>query len=119
MYGDAAKTAFVKMWRAHIGFFVEYTKGLATNDSSMVSEAQAKLANYKRDFSKFLGSATGLPAGAIAQDLQGHVDTLEAAIKAIVTKSPSAADKLSMAESHMAGTAAVLAKAIAAQKHLS
>lgn len=119
VYGAGAKTAFLKMWRAHIGFFVDYTKGLATNDKKLVSSAQAKLANYKQDFSKFLGSATGLPTGAVASDLQGHITTLEAAIQAIVTKSPSAAAKISMAETHMAGTAAVLAKAIAAQKNLS
>lgn len=119
VYGDAARTAFVKMWRAHIGLFVEYTKGLATNDKQMVTQAQAKLANYKRDFAKFLGTATGLPAGAVASDLQGHIMTLEDAIQAIVTKSPTAAAKISMAETHMAGTAAVLAKAIAAQKNLS
>ena len=119
VYGAAAKTAFVKMWRAHIGFFVEYTKGLATHDTAMVNAAQGKLANYKKDFSTFLGSATGLPASAIADDLQGHITTLETAIQAIVAKSPTAAGDVSMAESHMAGTAAVLAKAIAAQKHLS
>jgi hypothetical protein len=119
VYGDPAKTAFLKLWRAHIGFFVDYTKGLATGDKQLVSQAQAKLANYKQDFAKFLGSATGLPATAVANDLQGHITTLEAAIQAIVTKSPSAAAKISMAETHMAGTAAVLAKAIATQQHLS
>jgi hypothetical protein len=119
VYGPDARTAFLKMWRAHIGFFVEYTKGLATGDTTMVSHAQGKLANYKRDFAKFLGSATGLPASAVASDLQGHITTLETAIKAIVTKSPKAAADISMAETHMAGTAAVLAKAIADQKHLS
>lgn len=119
VYGATAKAAFVKMWRAHIGFFVEYTKGLATHDMGMVNAAQAKLANYKKDFSTFLGTATGLPPTAVAADLQGHITTLESAIQAIVTKSPTAAAKISMAESHMAGTAAVLATAIAAQKHLS
>jgi hypothetical protein len=119
VYGTDARTAFLKMWRAHIGFFVNYTKGLATNDQKLVASAQAKLANYKKDFADFLGTATGLPATAVAQDLQGHITTLEAAIQAIVSKSPTAADKISMAESHMAGTAAVLAKAIAAQKKLS
>lgn len=118
VYGASAKTAFVKMWRAHIGFFVDYTKGLATNDEALVSKAQAKLANYKADFSKFLATATGLPATAVASDLQGHVTTLEAAIKAIVTKDPTAGAKIAMAESHMAGTAAVLAGAIAKQKSL-
>ena len=119
VYGADARTAFLKMWRAHIGFFVEYTKGLATNDKKLVSSAQAKLANYKKDFADFLGSATGLPADAVASDLQGHITTLEDAIQAIVSKSPTAAAKISMAETHMAGTAAVLAKAIAAQKNLS
>lgn len=119
VYGGAARAAFLKMWRAHIGFFVQYTKGLATDDKKTVTQAQAKLANYKQDFAKFLGSATGLPATAVAADLQGHITTLEAAIRAIVTKSPTAAAKLSMAETHMAGTAAVLAKAIAAQQNLS
>ena len=119
VYGTDARTAFLKMWRAHIGFFVNYTKGLATNDQKLVSSAQAKLANYKKDFADFLGTATGLPAAAVAQDLQGHITTLEDAIQAIVSKSPTAADKISMAETHMAGTAAVLAKAIAAQKKFS
>jgi hypothetical protein len=119
LYGADAQTAFLKMWRAHIGFFVDYTKGVASGDSAAVNAAQAKLANYQADFSKFLGTATGLPADAVSADLQGHVQTLEAAIRAILTKSPTAAAKISMAEDHMAGTAAVLAKAIAAQKHLS
>ena len=54
----------------------------------------------------------------VSADLQGHIQTLEAAIQAILAKSPSAAAKIAMAEDHMAGTAAVLAKAIAAQKNL-
>jgi hypothetical protein len=118
LYGDAAQTAFLKMWRAHIGFFVDYTKGLASGNAAAVKAAQAKLANYQADFGKFLGTATGLPADAVSADLQGHVQTLEAAIKAILAKSPTAASKIAMAEDHMAGTAAVLAKAIAAQKNL-
>jgi predicted oxidoreductase (fatty acid repression mutant protein) len=119
VYGQAAQKQFDKIWRAHIGFFVNYTKGLATNDQALVSKSQKQLAGYKKDFAKFIGGATGLPAAAVATDLQGHIQTLEAAIKAIVTKSPNAAAKTSAAESHMAGTAAVLAKGIAAQKHLS
>lgn len=119
IYGQPAQTAFVKMWRAHIGFFVSYTKGLATGDDALVRKAQRQLAGYKKDFAHFLGSATGLPSNAVAADLQGHITTLEDAIQAIVKKDPSAAAKLSMAESHMAGTAAVLAKGIATQMHLS
>ena len=118
LYGKSAQTEFLKIWRAHIGFFVTYTKGLATKNQAMVSKAQKQLAGYKTDFAKFMASATGLPAAAVATDLQGHIATLEAAIKAIVTKSPDAAAMTAIAETHMAGTAAVLAKGIAAQKHL-
>jgi hypothetical protein len=119
LYGTDAQTAFLKMWRAHIGFFVDYTKGLAAGDTAAVKAAEAKLAGYQRDFGNFLGTATGLPGDAVSADLQGHIQTLEDAIRAILTKSPTAGAKISMAEDHMAGTAAVLAKAIAAQKHLS
>lgn len=119
IYGKSAQAAFLTMWRAHIGFFVDYTKGLATKDQSLVSQTQTQLAGYKTDFAKFLATATGLPATAVADDLQGHITTLEAAIQAIVAKDPSAGAKMSAAESHMAGTAAVLASAIAKQKNLS
>jgi len=119
LYGKDAQTAFLKMWRDHIGFFVEYTKGLATKDTAAVTDAETKLAGYQKNFGDFLGTATGLPGTAVSADLAGHIQTLEAAIKAVLTKDPTAGDKVSMAEDHMAGTAAVLAKAIAAQKHLS
>ena len=118
LYGADAQTAFLKMWRAHIGFFVDYTKGIAAKNDSAVKSAEAKLATYQSDFGKFLGTATGLPAEAVSADLQGHIQTLETAIQAILAKSPTAAAKMAMAEDHMAGTAAVLAKAIAAQKNL-
>src|SRR5690348_8655198 len=55
VYGGAAKTAFIKMWRAHIGFFVNYTKGLATHDQALVAKSQQQLAGYQVDFAKFLG----------------------------------------------------------------
>jgi hypothetical protein len=119
LYGASAQKSFLKMWRAHIGYFVTFTKGLATHDSNDVSKAQRELATYRQQFGKFLGGATGLPASAVSADLQGHVQTLEAAIKAIVAGKPDAAAKVAMAESHMAGTAAVLASAISKQKQLS
>jgi hypothetical protein len=107
------------MWRAHIGFFVTYTTGLATHNQADVKKGQAQLAKYKQQFGKFLGGATGLPANAVSADLQGHIDTLEAAIQAIVGQRSDAAAKVAMAESHMAGTAAVLASAISKQKQLT
>ncbi|HVA59779.1 MAG TPA: hypothetical protein VNG13_04475 [Mycobacteriales bacterium] len=119
VYGPAAQTAFIKLWRAHIGFFVNYTLGLASNNTSMVNTANQDLAGYITQFSAFVNSATQLPASAVAADLQGHVTTLETAIKAIVTKSPEAGKDIEMAAMHMDGTAQVLAQGIATSKNIS
>ncbi len=118
VYGSAAQTEFLKLWRAHIGYFVNYTLGTATHDPAKVATAKKNLAGYISDFSKFVSGATKLPASAVAADLQGHVTTLEAAINAIVAKSPDAGTKISMAAMHMQGTAQVLAKGIVSSKGL-
>jgi hypothetical protein len=119
IYGSAAQQQFLKLWRAHIGYFVDYTLGLATHNTAMVNTANKDLAGYISQFSTFMASATKLPASAVAADLQGHVSTLETAIKAIVTKSPSAGQDLEMAAMHMEGTAEVLTKGITAAKGIT
>ncbi len=116
VYGPGAKSAFLNLWRAHIGFFVNYTLGEATHSMTKVATAQRDLNGYISQFSTFLSGATKLPASAVAADLRGHVSTLETAIKAIVAGKPSAAKDLAMAEDHMAGTAAVLASGIVASE---
>jgi hypothetical protein len=119
VYGSAAQQQFLKLWRAHIGFFVNYTLGLATHNTGMVRTANKDLAGYIRQFSAFVAGATKLPKSAVAADLQGHVSTLETAIKAIVTKSPAAGKDLEMAAMHMNGTAQVLATGIVKSKGIS
>ena len=119
VYGSAAQQQFLKLWRAHIGFFVSYTLGVAGHNSAMVKTAKKDLAGYISQFSAFIAGATKLPAAAVAADLQGHVSTLETAINAIVAKSPSAGKDIEMAAMHMSGTAEVLAKGIASSKGIS
>jgi hypothetical protein len=114
VYGPAAQKAFLKLWNAHIGFFVNYTLGVATHDSAKVKTAKKDLAGYISQFAAFVAGATKLPASAVAADLQGHVSTLETAINAMVSGSTSEGSDLLMAENHMAGTAAVLAQGIVA-----
>ncbi|MHB2022717.1 MAG: hypothetical protein ACYCO3_05225 [Mycobacteriales bacterium] len=116
VYGSAAQTEFLKMWRAHIGFFVNYTLGVASNNPAQVATAQSDLKGYISQFSQFIAGATKLPVAAVAADLQGHVATLETAINAIVAKSPAAGADIEMAAAHMDGTAQVLAKGIVASK---
>jgi hypothetical protein len=119
VYGSAAQQQFLKLWRAHIGFFVNYTLGVAGHKPAMVAAAQKDLAGYTRQFSVFVAGATKLPKSAVAADLKGHVSTLETAINAIVAKKPSAGMKLDMAAMHMDGTAQVLAKGIVSAKNIS
>jgi hypothetical protein len=113
VYGAAAQKQFLKLWRAHIGFFVNYTLGVAGHNPKKVAIAQHDLAGYTKHFSEFIAGATKLPAAAVAADLKGHVSTLETAINAIVAGRPKASADLLMAENHMAGTGAVLAQGIA------
>jgi hypothetical protein len=119
VYGSAAQQQFLKLWRAHIGFFVNYTLGLATHNKGMVKTAKKDLAGYISQFSAFVAGATKLPKAAVAADLQGHVTTLETAIRAIVTKNPAAGKDLEMAAMHMNGTAQVLATGIVKSKSIT
>ena len=120
LYGDAAKQQFLDLWNTHIGFFVTYIKGDLTHSAALKSKANKQLDGYRTDFGAFIDKATGgkLPKDAVAQELTGHVQTLEAAIDAIVAKRPDAASKISMAADHMDGTAAALAGGIATSKNL-
>src|SRR3954453_9554615 len=116
VYGPAAEKAFLKGWRQHIGFFVDYTKGKATKNAAMVKKANADLDGYREQFGAFLAKANpNLTKEAVANDLKGHVATLEAAIDAVVAKKANAFDLLQAAAAHMPGTAEVLSGAIAKQ----
>lgn len=116
IYGNDAGAQFLKIWRQHIGFFVDYTKGRATKNAALVKKANRELDGYRATFGAFLAKANpNLTAEAVSNDLKGHVATLEAAIDAVVAKKASSFDLLQAAASHMPGTAQVLAGAIAKQ----
>jgi hypothetical protein len=117
VYGAEGGEQFLALWRAHIGFFVDYTLGGATGDTAAQDEAKQKLDNYRADFGAFLDSATGgaLPADAVAADLQVHVNTLVEAVDAALAGTPDVYPKLRAAAQHMPGTALALSGAIATQ----
>ena len=116
IYGADAGAQFLKVWRRHIGFFVDYTKGRATKDDALVAKANEDLDGYRAQFGAFLAKANpNLTADAVANDLKGHIATLEAAIDAVVAKKANSFDLLQAAAAHMPGTAQVLAGAIQKQ----
>jgi hypothetical protein len=122
VYGDDAGAQFLELWRKHIGFFVDYTLGGATGDTAKQDAAKAALDQYRQDFGAFLESATGGAAGltqqVVADNLQVHVNTLVAAVDAVLAGDPTVYTKLKEAASHMPMTAQALTAAIAEQNDL-
>ena len=116
VYGAEAGDQFLALWRAHIGFFVDYTKAKATKDEAGEKKAKADLDGYRAEFGAFLESANpNLTKEAVADELKPHVESLFDAIDSVVAGDGKGFDKLKVAASHMPMTAKVLAGAIAKQ----
>ncbi len=118
VYGADAGDAFRAQWEAHIGFFVDYTVGVATDDDALKQTALDELAGYRDDFAAFLDSATGggLPSSAAADALQMHVDQLVAQIDLYAADDYAGAYEAAReAYAHMGMTADALALAIIQQ----
>ena len=117
VYGDAGAKKFLSLWRAHIGFFVDYTLAKAGGDNAGQKTALKKLDGYRSDFGAFIEGATegGLPADAVADALKPHVESTVAAIDSVIAADGKAFDKLREAAGHLPGIASALAGAIVAQ----
>ena len=83
VYGSDAEQAFLPLWRKHIGFAVDYTVGVATNDRAKADKAVNDLVAYSQDFGAFLQSANpNLPKSVVADLVKHHVVTLKIVIDA-------------------------------------
>ena len=117
MYGQGAGTAFLELWRKHIGFFVDYTNGVAKKDKAAQDKAVKDLMGYAEDFGAFLASANpNLPKDVVAGLVRDHAVGLKAVVDAQAAGDwPSAYAKLREAAAHMQMIADPLAGAIAKQ----
>ncbi len=116
VYGDEAKATFLELWRAHIGFFVDYTVGTATKDEAKKTKAGDDLAGYSRDFGAFLASATDLPADTLSGELDMHIKHLAQSIDAYAAGDfEMAYGLMGMGYTHMWATGDVLSEAIVAK----
>lgn len=117
VYGEGAEAAFLALWRKHIGFFVDYTTGLATGDETRQNAAIESLLGYANDFAAFLSSANPyLPKDAVVDLVKTHAVTLKAVIKAQAAGDEvEAYTALRKAAAHMRMIADPLAGAIAQQ----
>ncbi len=85
VYGQEAGRKFLDgdlLWRDHIGFFVDYTVGLAKNDKAMQKKAVGNLKGYNEAFASFLAGATELPVDALREGIGEHITQLKGQIDA-------------------------------------
>jgi len=117
VYGDGAGSAFLELWRKHIGFFVDYTTGLAKKDQAMQQRAVEALLGYANDFGAFLASANpNLPKDVVAGLVRDHAVGLKAVVDAQAKGDWSTAYiRLREASAHMRMIADPLAGAIVKQ----
>jgi hypothetical protein len=96
--------AFLALWRKHIGFFVDYTQGVAAQDDAKKNKAVDDLIGYTQDFGAFIESATGgrLKKDAVADLVKTHVVGLKGVVDAQYAKDWAGAyTKERDAEKHM------------------
>ena len=119
VYGDEAAQQFLDgpaLWRDHIGFFVDYTVGLAKKDEQAQRMAVEDLTGYTGAFSGFLAEATGLPQDALQDGLTEHITQLKGQIDAYAAKDyDESYALLREAYAHMYGTGDTLAGGIQEQ----
>ncbi|MCO8126515.1 copper amine oxidase [Acidimicrobiia bacterium EGI L10123] len=114
--GDENAEAFLGLWREHIGFFVDYTLGKATGDQAAADQALTDLQGYQQAAGDFFEEITAgeLPADALVESLDVHIETLTAAIDALVAGDAEAFDLLQAAADHMPMAATAIAGAVVA-----
>ena len=119
VYGDEAREEFLNgnlKWRDHIGFFVDYTGGLAKEDEAAQRKAAGNLKGYTESFSGFLATATELPKPAVRDSISMHVEQLTDQINSYAAGNyEDDYGHVREAYAHMFGTGDTLAGAIAKQ----
>jgi hypothetical protein len=114
VYGTEARDAFLKGWRDHIGFFVDYTQAVAARDDAKKQQALADLDRYAHQLAQFFNAANGMPLDATVTLMQAHIQTLTTVIDAQAAgDAPAAYAKLRQAMDHMQMLAEPLALATA------
>jgi len=109
------EAAFLKLWRTHIGYFVDYAVAAKGGDEDGKKKAVKNLMRYTKDAGSFFETISKgkLPAGDIAKALEMHITTLTKAIDDLATGSPDAYTDLHAAAAHVGEGAATIAAGLA------
>lgn len=86
VYGEEGAAQFDEIWKSHIGYFVDYVTATAEDNQEGKDKALADLGEYKKTQAEFFDTATEgrLPAAAVEEGLDMHVDQLVEAFDAYV-----------------------------------
>ncbi|PSL36345.1 hypothetical protein B0H99_107166 [Planomicrobium soli] len=86
VYGEEGAAQFDEIWKSHIGYFVDYVTATAEDNQEGKDKALADLDEYKKTQAEFFDAATEgrLPAAAVEEGLDMHVDQLVEAFDAYV-----------------------------------
>ena len=77
-YGEDAADAFGDLWRAHIGYVVDYTRALADGDEAGQRRAVDQLVTYSSQLAELLASVNpNLTVAGVRGLLEDHVHQLE------------------------------------------
>ena len=78
IYGEAAGRGFGDLWRAHIGYVVDYTRAHRADDEAAKKRAQEGLQAFQEDFTAFLSGANPeLSEEGLRSLLEDHLGQLE------------------------------------------
>ena len=113
-YGSDAETVFLKGWRQHIGFFVDYAQADVTHDDALKQKAIDGLNAYGTQVAQFFFAANGMPVDATVALFKEHVTELTAMIDAQAAGDQATAyTQLAAAMDHMPMMADPIAAATA------
>lgn len=114
--GDDARESFLRNWREHIDYFVDYALAAADGDDEAMNAAVTDLREYTDGVGQFFERITDgeLAAEAVTESFNGHVDTLAAAVDSLADGDTDAFADLQMASHHVVEGAAVMAEGLSA-----
>lgn len=116
VYGEDFGNQFLGLWRKQVASFISYAKAKAAKSRSAAEAVLADLDGFRQDLGGFISNANArLTTDAVAEELEPHVESMTAAIRADVVGSPKTFDLIRKAAAVLPDTAELLADGIAAQ----
>ncbi|MGO1550223.1 MAG: hypothetical protein ACTHWO_10475 [Nesterenkonia sp.] len=114
--GDDARESFLRNWREHIGYFVDYAVATDAGDEEGMNQAVDDLREYADGVGDFFDRTTDgeLPADTVTESFNGHIDTFTAAVDSMAAGDADAFSNLKMASDHIVEGSAVMTEGLTA-----